>query len=89
MKSNIQDFIEPHGIYTGAQVIELTGMPSSTFYLYVKRGKIPKHEREIDSRTVYLGHEILKALTSIKDKVPMVFFVKPRRGRPPKRQGNP
>lgn len=89
MRPNLQDYINPDGVYTGAQVIELAEIPSSTFYLYVKLGKIPKHEREIDSKTVFLGCEILHALTAIKGKFPMVGFVKPKRGRPKQTQGNP
>lgn len=82
MRPNLHDYIKPTGVYTGAQVIELAEIPSSTFYLYVKLGKIPKHEREIDSKTVFLGHEILHALTAVKEKLPKVYFVKPQRGRP-------
>ena len=83
MRPNIQDYIKPNGIYTGAQVIQLAEIPSSTFYLYVKQGKIQKHERVCDSKTVYLGHEILNALTAVKEKLPD-FLVKQKRGRPRK-----
>lgn len=89
MKPNIEDYIHPKGIYTGTQVIELTGISSRSFYRYVKQEKIPKHKRAIDSKTVFLGHEIIKALTTLKDVIPTVFFVAPKRGRPRKIQGNP
>lgn len=84
MKANIEQTLDPDGIYIGAQIIELTGIPKSTFYRYVKQEKIPRHERPLDGRTVFLGHEVIKAFTAIKRIFPKVFFVKPQRGRPRK-----
>lgn len=82
MKPNIEQCLDPSGIYIGAQIIELTGIPERSFYRYVKQEKIPKHERTLDGRTVFLGHEVITALTTIKSKCPKVYFVKPQRGRP-------
>lgn len=82
MNPNIEKVLDPGGIYIGAEIIELTGIPERSFYRYVKQEKIPRHERTLDGRTVFLGHEVIKALTTIKRKFPKVYFVKPQRGRP-------
>lgn len=88
MKAELHKEIDPQGIYTGAQAIAVTGIPKRSFYRYVRQEKIPKHIRIFDGKTVYLGHELLKALTATTEILPKVFFVKPHRGRP-KKQANP
>lgn len=88
MKSELHKIIDPKGIYTGAQAMALCGIPKTTFYRYIREEKIPKHQREIDGRTVFLGHELLKVLTTTIEILPKVFFVNSRRGRP-KKQANP
>ena len=88
MKAELASLIDPKGIYTGAQAMRVTGIPMSTFYRYVREEKIPKHQRLIDGKTVFLGHELLEALTHTKMIFPKVFIVRPKRGRP-KKQANP
>lgn len=88
MKSELHKEIDPKGIYTGAQAMEVTGIPMTTFYRYVRQEKIPKHIRAIDGRTVFHGHELLAILTATTPVMPKVYFVRPRRGRP-KKQANP
>lgn len=82
MRTDIKNALEPAGIYTGTQAIAATGISERTFYRYVRQGKIPKHKLEINGKSVYLGHELLSALTTLKR--PLVYFVKPKRGRPKK-----
>lgn len=82
MKPNIEQILDPEGVYIGAEIIELTGIPERSFYRYVKQEKIPKHVRTLDGRTVYIGHEVIKALATITSHLPKVYFVKPQRGRP-------
>ena len=83
MKTSFEH-INPNGIYTGAQAIRVTGIPSSTFYRYVREEKIPKHKRLIDGKTVFLGHELIAALTATELIMPKVYFIRPKRGRPKK-----
>lgn len=89
MKPELTKAIDPQGIYTGAQAIRATGIPMTTFYRYVREEKIPKHQRYIDGKTVFLGHELLKALTRTKMIFPEVFFVPPRKRGRPKKKANP
>ena len=87
MKIELIKTIASNGIYTGAQAIKATGISMSTFYKYVREGKIPKHKRLIDDKTVFHGHELLKALTSTNAvSVMEVEILRPRRGRPKKHE---
>lgn len=89
MKPELTKEIDPQGIYTGAQAIRATGIPMTTFYRYVREEKIPKHQRYIDGKTVFLGHELLKVLTRTKMIFTDAFFSPPpKRGRP-KKKANP
>lgn len=83
MKTSFEH-INPKGIYTGSQAIKETGVPKRSFYRYVKQGKIPKHTRIIDGRTVFYGHELIRALTATEPVLPEVYFIRPTRGRPKK-----
>lgn len=76
--------LDPKGIYTGAQAIEATGIPKRTFYQWVKEGRIPKHMRKVDSRTVFLGSELIRALTATVTLVDFASLRRPTRGRPKK-----
>lgn len=89
MKPELHKAIDPQGIYTGAQAIRATGIPMTTFYRYVREEKIPKHQRYIDGKTVFLGHELLKALTGTKLILTDAFFAPPRKRGRPKKQANP
>ena len=84
MKTSFEH-INPKGIYTGAKAIKETGLSMSTFYKDVRQGKIPKHTRIIDGKTVFYGHELIRALTATEPILPEVYFVRPKRGRPKKR----
>lgn len=85
MRPDIREHIKPGEIYTGSQVIALAGIPRSSFYRFLREGKIQRHEREIDGRPVFLGHELLHALLAVKNDITStVCFTKPRRGRPRK-----
>lgn len=88
MKIELIKAIASNGIYTGAQAIKATGISMSTFYKYVREGKIPKHKRLIDDKTVFHGHELIKALTSTNTIYEEVEILRPQRGRP-KKQANP
>ena len=84
MKTSFEH-INPKGIYTGSQAIKATGISKSTFYRYISEEKIPKHKRIIDGKTVFYGHELIRALTATEPILPKVYFVRPKRGRPKKR----
>ena len=83
MKTSFEH-INPKGIYTGAKAIKETGLSMSTFYKYVRQGKILKHKRLIDGKTVFYGYELLSALTATEPALPQVDFVRPKKGRPRK-----
>lgn len=81
--------LDPDAIYTGKQVIEITGISKTTFYRNVREEKIRKHIRSIDRRPVFLGSDLLSAFRDTEEVMPTVYFIRPRRGRPPKKQANP
>ena len=83
MKTSFEH-INPKGIYTGAQAVKESGLPKSSFYRYVRHGKIPKHTRIIDGKTVFYSHELIRALTATEPVLPEVYFIRPTRGRPRK-----
>ena len=87
MKVELINAISSNGIYTGAQAIKATGISMSTFYKYVREGRIPKHKRVIDDKTVFHGHELIKALTSTNALQEEVEIIRPQRGRPKKKTG--
>lgn len=85
MKATLTD-ISPKGIYTGAQAIRALGISSATFYKYVKEEIIPKHIRKIDKKPVYLGNDLLRIFQETEMVMPIFCFMKPKRGRPPKKK---
>lgn len=81
MKATVKD-IEPQGIYTASQAIEVTGMCRKTFYNYVRSGRIQSHFRALDGKRVYKGFELMDAILGVTPMAPLGWGEAPRRGRP-------
>lgn len=80
MKASVKD-IEPQGIYTATQAIEVTGMSRRTFYNYLKSGKIRSHYRSLDGKRVYKGFELIETITGVNPMAPPGWGEAPKRGR--------